>query len=60
MATGVVYYTAILFGTGESAGKTEIFYAKYEDKYVKTGSLTYNGGWRISERRSFLFLRHPK
>lgn len=54
-ATGVVYYSAVEFGTGDSAGKTEIILAKYVDKYVKTGRRARYGGWRISERRSFIF-----
>lgn len=59
-ATGVVYYTAVEFGTGDSAGKTEIILAKYVDKYVKTGDRSRYDGWRISERRSFIFVSDPE
>ena len=59
-ATGVVYYTAVLFGTGDSAGKTQIILAKYVDKYVKTGDRARYDGWRISERRSFIFVSYPE
>lgn len=45
-ATGVISTTAVNF----VAGEVQILFAKYQDKYVKTGDFSRYGGWRISER----------
>lgn len=58
-ATGVVYLTAMFFGQGDLAGQTLTFFARYEDKYVKTGDHAYHGGWRISERFFLSFVSGP-
>ncbi|MCJ1462889.1 hypothetical protein MMC07_001493 [Pseudocyphellaria aurata] len=49
-AIGVVYTTAAYIGQGNLTGQALIFFAKYEDKYVKTGDFAHHGGWKISER----------
>ncbi|MCJ1462887.1 hypothetical protein MMC07_001491 [Pseudocyphellaria aurata] len=49
-ATGVVYITAACIGQGDLTGHALTFFAKYEDKYIKTGDFAHHGGWRISER----------
>ena len=49
-ATGVVYTTVSYIGKGDLAGQVYAIFAKYEDKYVKTGESTRYGGWKISER----------
>ncbi|MCJ1271183.1 hypothetical protein MMC22_011082 [Lobaria immixta] len=49
-ATGVVYTTTTYVGQGDLAGQALVFFAKYVDKYTKTGNFASHGGWRISER----------
>ncbi|MCJ1429665.1 hypothetical protein MMC29_007580 [Sticta canariensis] len=49
-ATGVVYTTTSFIGQGDLEGQGLFFFAKYKDKYVKTGNFALYGGWRISER----------
>lgn len=58
-ASGVVYATGSYIGQGDLAGQALIFFAKFEDKYVKTGDFALYGGWRISQRFFFPFESGP-
>ncbi|MCJ1427778.1 hypothetical protein MMC29_005683, partial [Sticta canariensis] len=49
-ATGVLYTIASYIGQGDLEGRAWTIFAKYKDKYVKTGDFALHGGWRISER----------
>ncbi|MCJ1462888.1 hypothetical protein MMC07_001492 [Pseudocyphellaria aurata] len=49
-ATGVVYITVAYIGQGNLTGQAFVFFAKFEDKYVKTEDFAHHGGWKISER----------
>ena len=59
-ATGVVYVTTTYIGQGDLAGQALVFFAKYVDKYTKTGNFASHGGWRISERLYISFVSYPK
>ena len=59
-ATGVLYTTASYIGQGDTEGQALIIFAKYKDKYVKTGDFALHGGWRISERFIKQFVSCPK
>ena len=59
-AVGVVYVTASYIGQGDLEGQGLFFFAKYKDKYVKTGDFARYGGWRISERLFVAFVSCPK
>lgn len=50
------YTTDTFFGTGDLAGQVLTLYAKYVDKYEKTGDIARYGGWRISQRLYVLFV----
>ena len=58
-ATGVVYVTTSYIGQGDLEGQGLFYFARYEDKYVKTGDFARYGGWRISERLYFSFVSCP-
>ncbi|MCJ1469092.1 hypothetical protein MMC07_007725 [Pseudocyphellaria aurata] len=49
-ASGVIYTTVAYIGQGNATGSALIFFAKFEDSYVKTGDFAKYGGWRISNR----------
>ena len=59
-ATGVVYTTTTYIGQGDLAGQARTYFAKYIDKYTKTGDFASHGGWRISERLYNAIVGDPK
>lgn len=59
-ASGVIYITVSYIGQGNLTGQALVFFAKYEDKYVKTADFVPYGGWRISERFFIEFVSCPK
>lgn len=58
-ATGVVYLTVSYIGQGATEGQALVLFAKFNDKYVKTGDFAFHGGWRISQRFFTLFVSCP-
>lgn len=48
-ATGVVYTSISYIGQGNLTGQALTVFAKYEDKYIKTGDFAHHGGWRNNE-----------
>lgn len=59
-ASGVVYTTVSFIGQSNLAGQVYAIFAKYKDKYVKTGESAHYGGWRIYERVFVSFVSFPK
>ena len=59
-ASGVVYTTISNIGQGNLTGQVYVNFAKYEDKYVKTGESARYGGWKISQRFLVPFVSCPK
>lgn len=59
-ARGVVYVTASYIGQGNLTGQAAVYFAKFEDEYVKTGNIASYGGWRISRRFFINFVSFPK
>lgn len=59
-ATGIIYNTVAYIGQGNVTGEALIFFAKFEDKYVKTGDFAHYGGWRISNRSFIPIVSGPK
>lgn len=53
-ATGVVYTTVTSIGQGDLTGQALVFFAKYNDKYVKTGDLPVMAAGRSASGFSFL------
>lgn len=59
-ASGVLYTTVSFIGQGNLAGQVYASFAKYKDKYVKTGESARYGGWKIYERVFVSFVSLPK
>lgn len=59
-ASGVVYTTVSNIGQGDLTGQVYAIFAKYEDKYVKTGESARYGGWKISQRFFVPIVSCPK
>lgn len=59
-ARGVVYVTASYIGQGNLTSQVAVYFAKFEDEYVKTGNIAPYGGWRISRRFFINFVSYSK
>lgn len=57
-ATALSYLTTTYFGQGNLTGQIVVLYVRVEDTLVKT-KLKGNGGWRISNRITKLFVCRP-